>query len=66
MYRYLGSGRWNLGRDVVRAFAQAMSGHYRTRVRERRYSYRPSWQTAIRESVPATLVHASGDAAPGS
>ena len=26
MHRYLASGRWNLGREVVRAFAEAMSG----------------------------------------
>ena len=26
MHRYLASGRWPLGREVVRAFAQAMSG----------------------------------------
>ena len=26
MHRYLSSGRWTLGREVVRAFAEAMSG----------------------------------------
>ena len=26
MHRYLTSGRWTLGREVVRAFAEAMSG----------------------------------------
>ena len=26
MHRYLASGRWTLGREVVRAFAEAMSG----------------------------------------
>jgi len=26
MHRYLASGRWNLGREVVRAFAEAMRG----------------------------------------
>lgn len=26
MYRYLASGRWTLGREVVRAFAEAMRG----------------------------------------
>ena len=26
MYRYLASGRWTLGREVVRTFAEAMSG----------------------------------------
>lgn len=26
MYRYLTSGRWTLGREVVRSFAEAMSG----------------------------------------
>ena len=26
MHRYLASGRWTLGREVVRAFAEAMRG----------------------------------------
>ena len=26
MHRYVASGRWTLGREVVRAFAEAMSG----------------------------------------
>ena len=53
MHRYLASGRWTLGREVVRAFAEAMRGRIEP-VHGKTLPRRRSWRTIIKGSAPGT------------